>query len=126
MKRMSQILYSFALVTLLILSSCGKDNQTSAPASKTTATQNTLSGDTCGCTATYSPVCGVNNITYDNVCIATCYKVTHTSQGNCICTQRPVCGDNGETYTECEAQAAIRNGEIKKIIKFADCKAASY
>lgn len=125
MKRISKILYSIGLLTLLILSSCGKDNVTGDTPS--TSTQNSLaSGDVCSCTATYSPVCGVNNITYDNICKANCYKVTHVVQGNCICTERPVCGDNGVTYTECDAQAAIRNGYIKKIVKFADCKSASY
>ena len=116
MKRMSKILYSLGLLTLVILSSCGKDNSTSS----TSSTQNALAGE-CTMTSEYSPVCGVNNITYDNISIAKCYKVTQTVQGNCICTERPVCGDNGVTYSECDAQAAIRNGYIKRITKFSDC-----
>lgn len=119
MKRVSLFLYSFAL---LLLVSCGAD----LTSPKSTSGQNTLNGAQCGCTASYMPVCGVNNITYDNSCIASCYQVTQTTQGNCICSERPVCGDDGATYTECEAQAAIRNGTIKKIVKFVDCSAASY
>jgi hypothetical protein len=122
MKRMSKILYSFCLLTLLLLTACGKDNNTSGTSSGTSS----LVGGSCSCTATYSPVCGANDITYDNICIANCYKVTETLQGNCICTERPVCGDNGRTYTECDAQAAIRNGQIKKIVKFSDCRSATY
>lgn len=122
MKRMSKILYSFGLLALLILSACGKDQTTTG----TSTAQNALNGGACSCTATYSPVCGANDITYDNICIANCYKVTQTVQGNCICTERPVCGDNGVTYTECNAQDAIRRGYIKKIVKFSDCKSASF
>lgn len=117
MKRMSQILYSFGLLTLLILSSCGKDETTIGASSA----QSALNGE-CVMTSEYSPVCGANDITYDNISIARCYKVTQTVQGNCICTERPVCGDDGVTYSECRAQDNIRNGTLKRIIKFADCR----
>lgn len=118
MKRMSQILYSLGLLTLVILSSCGKDNSTSTPASASVSTFN----GTCSFTSEYSPVCGINNITYDNVSIAKCYNVTRTSPGNCICSDRPVCGDDGKTYTECDAQEAYLHGKIKRIVKFSDCR----
>ncbi|MEA9354822.1 Kazal-type serine protease inhibitor domain-containing protein [Bacteriovorax sp. PP10] len=117
MKRMSQILYSLGLLTLVILSSCGKDNSTSTAGSSVS----TFNGE-CSFTSEYSPVCGVNNITYDNISIAKCYNVTQTSPGNCICSERPVCGDNGVTYTECDAQDAYRQGKIKRIVKFTDCR----
>ncbi len=124
MKRISLILNSIALLSLLTIASCGSDNSLSGKS--TTSGSNSLTGGNCAATATYSPVCGSNSITYDNIEIAKCYGVTQTVQGNCICTEKPVCGDDGKTYTECEAQAAIRNGFIKKITKFADCRAATY
>lgn len=119
MKRMSQILYSLGLLTLVILSSCGKDNSASVvPGTTSVSTLN----ETCSFTSEYSPVCGINNITYDNISIAKCYNVTRTSPGNCICSDRPVCGDNGVTYTECDAQEAYLHGKIKRIVKFTDCR----
>lgn len=77
------------------------------------------------------PVCGYNNVTYDNLCQATCHygaEANKFAQGRCVCSSSgPVCGDDNKTYeSECDAQAAIRNGYMKKIVKYADCSAASY
>lgn len=119
MKRISQILYSLGLITLLILSSCGKNEMSQPKAPNQSALNN--NGGACSCDTTYLPVCGVNNITYDNACIASCYKVTKISQGNCICTERPVCADDGKTYTECYAQTLLRYGTIKKIVSYGSC-----
>lgn len=112
---MSRILYSFGLLTLLILSSCGSDKETDSKS------VNSFNGS-CSFTSEYSPVCGANNITYDNISIAKCYNVTYTTPGNCICSARYVCGDNGVTYEECDAQDAYRQGFIKKIVKYSSCK----
>lgn len=123
MERTSKFLHLFILSTLLAMTSCGSDNSLG---DKSTSSSSTLIGGKCAANASYSPVCGANDITYDNADIAKCYGVTQTVQGNCICTQKPVCGDNGVTYTECEAQAAIRNSEIRRIVKFVDCRSATY
>jgi len=109
------------LSCLLLITSCGDTFNTSKDSSSSS-----LTSGQCGCTASYMPVCGINNITYDNICIANCFKVTQTVQGNCICSNRPVCGDDGNTYTECDAQSAIRNGYISRIVKYADCRSGSY
>ena len=102
--------------------SCGSDNNLMGKGSSSSTS--TLSGE-CKFDSSYSPVCGSNNITYDNISIATCKGATLTSQGNCLCSERPVCGDNGVTYTECDAQAAIRSGEIRKITKFVGCNSTA-
>lgn len=119
MKRTSVFLHSLLLLSLISVTSCGSDK--SIVKNSGGSGTNTLVGE-CSFTSEYSPVCGANNITYTNQKHASCYGVTQTVQGNCICTESPVCGDNNFTYTECDAQAAIRNGEIKKITKFSDCR----
>ncbi len=124
MKRTLSLFRLIIFSALFVITSCGSDNMTKSKQS--TSSGLTSNGGNCACAATYSPVCGVNNITYDNSCIASCHNVTQTVQGNCICTYKPVCGDDGRTYTECDAQRAIRNGYIKSIVKFADCNAATY
>lgn len=123
MKKVFSYSHFFLSVFFLCLTSCGSDNALSG---KGASGQNSLgAGGSCACASSYSPVCGANDITYDNLCIANCFGVTQTSQGNCICSELPVCGDNGVTYTECEAQAAIRNGRINRIVKFSDCRSTA-
>ncbi len=127
MKRLSTFFRLLSLTTVLVLSSCGSDKMQSAT---TPSGSNNLTGE-CACAATYMPVCGYNNITYDNLCQAKCYvgeEANKFAQGRCNCSSSgPVCGDDNKTYeSECDAQAAIRNGYMKKIVKYADCKAASY
>jgi len=119
MTRTAMFLHSLLFLSVVIVTSCGSDKSTVA--TKSASGTSTLVGE-CSFTSEYFPVCGANTITYTNQKHASCYGVTQTVQGNCICTESPVCGDNNITYTECDAQAAIRNGEIKKIIKFSDCR----
>lgn len=123
MKRTLPLVKVFIFSLFFLIASCGSDNLTGTK--KSASSGLTTDSSTCACAATYSPVCGSNNITYDNSCIASCHKVTQTIQGNCICTYKPVCGDDGQTYTECDAQRAIRNGYIKSIVKFTDCRATA-
>lgn len=119
---------SIIILFLITIVSCGSDKSNTKNDNANSSITNGLAAQ-CACTASYMPVCGVKDntyVTYDNICIADCYKVTQTVQGNCICTNKPVCGDDNQTYTECDAQTAIRNGYIKKITKFADCNSATY
>jgi hypothetical protein len=104
MKRIS-LFHSFVLTTLIILSSCGSDNNLSGKSSST----NSLTAGQCACTASYLPVCGRNssgiNVSFDNQCIASCNKATNIIQGNCECSETlRVCGTDGGDYTECEAR----------------------
>ena len=122
MKRLAQLLNLFVFITLLTLASCGNGDSLG----KIGSSSNSLdSGAKCGCDTSYFPVCGSNGVTYDNICIASCYKVARTVQGNCICSGRYVCADDGRSYTECDAQAAIRNGYIRKIVQYAPCDAST-
>eukprot|EP00105_Crassostrea_gigas_P017246 XP_011434936.1 PREDICTED: serine protease inhibitor dipetalogastin [Crassostrea gigas] len=54
------------------------------------------------CTADYSPVCGRNDRTYDNECLARSAGVGVAHEGKCKCAcpenMHPVCGSNGVTY----------------------------
>uniref|UniRef100_A0A8W8JT08 Kazal-like domain-containing protein n=1 Tax=Magallana gigas TaxID=29159 RepID=A0A8W8JT08_MAGGI len=54
------------------------------------------------CTADYSPVCGRNDRTYDNECLARSAGVGVAHKGKCKCAcpenMHPVCGSNGVTY----------------------------
>lgn len=123
MKRMSQILYSLALLTLLILSSCGSDNSTgAAPISAT----NPLTGGQCACNSEEMPVCGINidgfEKDYSNICMANCFKATNIVQGRCVCSEKLVCMSDGRSLTECNAQAAIRINSSLTITKFYGCK----
>ncbi len=119
MKRMSQILYSLGLLTLLILSSCGKDELAAS------SNSNPLTGGQCSCNSSEMPVCGINpagnHVTYPNICIASCYQATNTVQGRCNCSESLVCLSDGRSLTECNAQAAIRNNRSLTIVKFYGC-----
>lgn len=117
---MSQILYSLGLLTLLIFSSCGKDNSTVGGSGT-----NTLTGEQCACNSAEMPVCGINtygnSVTYPNQCIASCNKATNVVQGHCNCSESLVCLSDGRTVTECNAQAAIRINSSLTITKFYGC-----
>lgn len=76
------------------------------------------------CTMDYTPVCGVNGITYGNKCMANKNKIKYTGEcknavalkKSCTRIYSPVCGSNGETYSnKCMA------GDIKIDYKTA-CK----
>ena len=59
------------------------------------------------CTMDYTPVCGVNGITYGNKCMADKNKIKYTGEcknamalkKSCAKIYSPVCGANGETYS---------------------------
>lgn len=44
--------------------------------------------DTCTCPTIYDPVCGCNNVNYDNSCLASIAGVTNWTQGVCVDTCR--------------------------------------
>ena len=73
----------------------------------------------CQCPMIYNPVCGINDITYDNKCLMKCDNTEFLQEGPCPQQQnddasghdqhancehchreepRPVCGKNGKTY----------------------------
>ncbi|KAH3725065.1 serine protease inhibitor dipetalogastin-like [Dreissena polymorpha] len=64
-----------------------------------------IGADACICTMDYRPVCGVDGITYDNLCELNCESVQKKHDGACPKTDCPcprnldyVCGDDGLTY----------------------------
>lgn len=124
MKRMALILNSFVLLSMLLMSACGKDTTTNT-ASSTSA----LSGGAeCSCTSEEMPVCGINTsgnaISYLNICSANCYKATNIVQGHCVCSESLVCLSDGRTVTECDAQAYIRYNRSLTITKFQSCNSS--
>ncbi len=114
--------FSFFLLSIFI-ASCGADKlkQSYTPAKAISAL-----GSQCSCDSTYSPVCGSNGLTYENICAANCYKIYEIAPGNCECSESlMVCGDDGRSHTECAARDKLLSGEITKITKFAPCGAAT-
>jgi hypothetical protein len=75
-----------------------------------------LTHDECICPTNWAPVCGVNDHTYSNACVAKCSNATvqylgpcgHKEGNNTLCecaaVDLPVCGDDKQTYNNaCEA-----------------------
>jgi hypothetical protein len=64
------------LITLLVLSltSCTKTLKGDCIA---------IDNEDCVCTMEYAPVCGCNDVTYSNECVANCAGVDVVSQGEC-------------------------------------------
>jgi len=59
------------------------------------------------------PVCGEDDITYNNACLARCvgvkFKQGRCPKNLCVCTMNydPVCGSDGQTYgNACGAKCA--------------------
>lgn len=110
------------IFSLFILISCGVDIKKP----KTLKSEESLTGPTCACDSSYSPVCGSNNVDYENSCIASCFSATVSKQGHCSCSStRMVCGDDGNSYNECVAQDMLTEGTLNKIVKFSDCSSTS-
>jgi hypothetical protein len=66
-------LYLFGL--MIVISSCnktGSDNNCEA-----------IVNQDCICTMEYNPVCGCDDVTYSNQCLAVCSGVEVISQGEC-------------------------------------------
>lgn len=120
-------IFSFLILTTLLVS-CGADKLADKP--KTSSKTVTALGTECGgCTREMSPVCGSNGITYENACVAGCYKVTSFAQGNCECSESlMVCVQNSstmatQTMSECEARNELLDG-VSRITKFVPCDKA--
>jgi len=124
---MRNLKFTFFFFTLtLLLASCGADKLSPSKTATTTKSVNTLGGAQCACNSEGPPVCGVNGITYANSCVASCHGINESVQGNCECSVAQfVCADDNQTYNECEAQAAIRNKWIKRIVKYGPCGSAT-
>ena len=125
MERMSQILYSLSLITLMILSSCGTDKSTKANQVITNPLNDVRE---CALNSEHMPVCGqdINGklTDYMNATLAECYKASKIFQGHCSCSKNPeklVCMSTGESLTECNAQDLIKRNSSLRIEKFQAC-----
>ena len=61
-------------IVLLVVTSCCKEDSSSCVEN--------INND-CVCTLQYDPVCGCNNKTYGNSCIAGCSGITEFTPGEC-------------------------------------------
>lgn len=127
MKRMSQILYSLCILSLVILSSCGADKLRRESIVGTNPLNESVE---CAFINDDIPVCGTDKngklTDYANNSLAICYKATGIFQGHCNCpkdSNKLVCMSNKESLTECEAQEAIKNNSALRIEKFNECNA---
>lgn len=106
-----------------------------------TATVGSNSNAICRCTREYSPICGSNNVTYDNSCEFECAKQQNQHLGlrfngecgkgvnivPCICTLEylPVCGSDEKTYSnECELKCEQRKVQGLSVEHVGECSKA--
>lgn len=66
----------FLAVTLFAFNACDKAN-TTPDCQEKTPDPNIM------CTMQYDPVCGCNNKTYSNACVAGTYGITNVTKGEC-------------------------------------------
>lgn len=108
MEFLSDVLKLMLSLTLLMFVSCSKGKDCDEQIDPN-----------CFCTLQYDPVCGCNDKTYSNSCLANCSGIFEFVPGvcesdckerptsNCVCTEEyaPVCGCNGKTYSNaCHAE----------------------
>jgi hypothetical protein len=123
MNRIKYIIQALIITLLLVLTSCGTDNNLSPGKNSGT---NSFTGNTCSCNSSGAPVCGEGFITYPNSCVAQCHSARVLKQGSCLCNEALiVCVYNSDTgrrgeVTECEA-----NRFHYTIEKYAKCNAAT-
>lgn len=124
MKRISLLLNSLALLSLLTIVSCGSDNQLSTSSS---GNSKSALGQQCSCTSEFSPVCDTNNsVSYENICLAKCYGVTTTVPAHCSPDATLwVCARNKNTYGlhTLDEDTAVYSTEFGRnsIVKFSKC-----
>lgn len=81
----------------MLVASCGADNNKKPPgevsSNSLSSTANTTVATQCGCTTEYKPICGLNpsgkTQTYDNECVAKCFKATTQHYMRCVEDQSP-------------------------------------